>query len=204
MIIEKIDTLIRSNNKLGVFVSGGLDSTLLAYLLYRSRKLQILKTQFVFFTVPRYDNSLVHAQRVVALIARHFDAVYPTHLIVGDPDAHHSVQVLSGVVTAQTRHASMYDSLVLAANKTPEELPGGPARPPAKASNVHLPFRDYTKDSLIELYSKLLYETPSLLDIMAATHTCTEQVSGACGVCWQCRERAWAFDKNNMKDPGCV
>lgn len=209
-ILEHIDSIVATHTKLGVFVSGGLDSTLLAYLLYRSKTRQNAQTELTFFTVPRYDNSLIHAHRILLKISKIFSQPYPTHLIVGDPDAYHSMQVTSGVQTARSRHAHLFDLLVIAANKTPEGLPGGPQRPEKKTEGIELPFRGYTKDVLINLFLALAQDqgqgqdTSRILDLMSSTHTCTEQTSGSCQVCWQCRERVWAFAKLQTEDPGCV
>jgi 7-cyano-7-deazaguanine synthase in queuosine biosynthesis len=41
-------------------------------------------------------------------------------------------------------------------------------------------------------------------ELMNITHSCTEQKNGRCGKCWQCTERAWAFDKLGKTDTGTL
>lgn len=196
--IEKdVERVLRSHSNIGLLLSGGLDSAALGYLLVTGRNALKTSNVFEFIVLPTSDAALKHALTVAAWL----DGIggVPSKIRVkGNPNLHHALRVRSAL------HEALKDlphlSLVLnAANATPEELSGGPIRVNSSNPRVHLPFFSYTKDKLVALY--LTFKTDELFRI---THTCTETRGLRCGICWQCRERAWAFNKCGYKDPGTL
>lgn len=217
-ILVDLENLIKNNKIIGISISGGVDSTLLAYLLhdikYKTNSDVILK----FFCVPRPDDSLVHAQRIVDYIDNHFNQPPSTIHCVGRGDLHHSEQVKSGMMEAIQSYD--LDVLVSAVTKNPESCDppeylsnykygeftdpngtpyNGPVRVKPKNPKIVSPFWDITKEHTVRLIKEL-----NLTEIPKITHTCTGSKTLRCNRCWQCCERAWGFAKNNLIDTGTM
>jgi 7-cyano-7-deazaguanine synthase in queuosine biosynthesis len=199
-IIAKIDSILLQNKTIGIFVSGGFDSTLLVYLMHTARDRLDSKNIFKFFVVPQHNQVVKHATRVINSIDEKFNIV-PTELcFVGNPDLHHTEQVISGVRQLFSNMDTYKVDMVLLGDTTnPDELPDGPIRIQSVYPRIYQPFYDYTKDAVVQICIDM-----SLDDVMTLTHTCTEQVDGRCNECWQCKERAWAFKQCNYTDPGTM
>jgi hypothetical protein len=93
-----------------------------------------------------------------------------------------------------------YDFLYIAENKIPPIEINGLAPIRADRPNykrVALPFWGVTKECTVDLYYK--ENIPELLEL---SHSCTEWADGRCNNCFQCNERAWAFSKLGIIDPG--
>jgi hypothetical protein len=187
--------LADSGPRIGVFVSGGLDSAFLLYLLMREN--QTLGKKIVVFTVPKADGSVHYASKVVSHIANMLNVEPPQMLLAGDPNLSHDIIVFSAWWSVSMRN--LVDTIFLADNITPDlELSGlAPVRSRVTHLMVRQPLFDYTKDILVN--SIFQYGVESLIDV---THTCTERARGRCKMCWQCNERAWAFTHANRVDTG--
>lgn len=211
-IITDLEGLLEKYQSIGLLVSGGLDSTLLAYLLYDIKSKKNLTNTFQFFVVPRPDDSVLHVNRIVDYIGNHFNVPTTIH-VVGTGDLHHSKQVTSGIKDA----IENYDCDIFLSSITtnpPEKLPnyaygtflepdGTPYDGPTRIKSWHPklidPFWDYTKEDTVRIIKDY-----NLVDIMNLTHTCTGSKSTRCNKCWQCCERSWAFNKNNFVDTGTM
>jgi 7-cyano-7-deazaguanine synthase in queuosine biosynthesis len=198
MIFEKFKTellpILDQDKTFGFFISGGLDSAVLLYICCLIRKQENLPSHFEIVTVPRYDNSSVHSSQVVNWINNQFNVNLLT-TIAGNPDLHHSMQVLSGIRIM----FSKLDYLMLGDTMNPAHLPGGPTRNVSNEKKIIQPFIKTYKDTTVKLAIEL-----GLFDLMSITHTCTESKTLRCNICWQCKERAWAFSANNFIDLGTM
>jgi 7-cyano-7-deazaguanine synthase in queuosine biosynthesis len=79
-------------------------------------------------------------------------------------------------------------------------LDGAPKRkliPPVK--KLVYPFANMLKDKLVQIMFDEGQE-----DLANITHSCTERTEGRCNICWQCQERAWAFNQLNKVDTGTL
>lgn len=217
-ILLDLEHIIKSNKVVGISVSGGLDSTLLAYLLHDIKYKLNSDVQLKYFCVPRPDDSIAHVQRIVQYIDAHFNQPPSEIHIVGDGTLHHSEQVKSGMREAVQKYE--LDVLVTGVTKTPEScdppeyLPNyeygkfvepdgtpynGPVRVKTQNPKFINPFWDITKVETVKLVKDL-----NLSFIPEITHTCTGSKSLRCNRCWQCCERAWAFSKNDLIDTGTM
>jgi hypothetical protein len=212
-ILTDVEEILEKYRKIGLLVSGGLDSSLLAYLLHDIKYKTNRNNSFEFFVVPRPDDSVVHVNRIVDYLDNQFNQPKSTIHIVGRGDLHHSKQVTSGMTEAVLN----YDcDIYLSATTTnpPELLPnykygffrepdGTPYNGPVRKKSYHPKlidiFWDYTKEDTVKIIKDY-----DLADIMNLTHTCTGSKSTRCNACWQCCERAWAFKKNNLIDTGTM
>ena len=198
-IISDLEYILSTHKNIGLLVSGGFDSTLLTYLVHDLREKNQTNNAFEFFTVPRYDDSVIHAKRIIDYIDNKFNKIPTEWHIVGNPDLHFTQQVSSGISEALINFK--FEVLLTGDNIVPpiDEVPGGPPRKRGDHPRLYKPFFDYTKDVMLQLCIDR-----GLTEIMEITHTCTESKTLRCNLCWQCRERAWAFKKCNYTDPGAM
>jgi 7-cyano-7-deazaguanine synthase in queuosine biosynthesis len=97
----------------------------------------------------------------------------------------------------------MFECVIGADTTNPTvELPGlAPVRVPVeeqdKWQNYKLPFLHLDKSHTVQLAHDL-----GLDWLPKMTHTCTESPDIRCGQCWQCNERAWAFNLLGLEDTG--
>lgn len=196
-VIKEINGFVDANSDIGIFISGGYDSTVLAACIFKHITESGCQPKLTLFTVARYDDSSVHAARICDWLKVKYPAVEFVTKTVGNPDEHHSRQVLSGIME------SIKDTgikIVLGDTAVPPELNNehAPQRIRSKGPRVVQPFFDYDKTITITIAESL-----GLLDeISEVTHTCTESKDLRCGNCWQCQERAWAFAKLSIRDRG--
>jgi NH3-dependent NAD+ synthetase len=186
---------ITENISYGLLLSGGLDSAILLYLLILENK--NLKIQP--FTIPKYDGAYLYADPIIDFFNKKFSLNISKTIKVGNPNAHHSQQNVSAVKEIFKNY--QIDQLFIAINTVPESLkdyPGTPNRATVSLDpKIVFPFVDLTKDKILSI----LFEN-NLEELIPLTHSCTEQTEGRCKVCWQCKEREWAFNQLGKQDTG--
>ena len=184
-------------DRIGIFVSGGIDSALLLYLLMSENELLSAKKTITVFSIPKTDGTTYYAPLVVELISSMLHIDPPKLFFVGNKDWPHQTIVNRSWNDVAARN--IVDSIFLADNITPnEDLPGlMPVRSKTSSNLVQQPFFNLTKDEIIQ--SVFDYGIEKIFEF---THTCTERPRGRCDECWQCNERAWAFSKINKVDTG--
>jgi hypothetical protein len=192
---QKLLPLLADNKKIGLFASGGFDSTLLLFVCLTIYQQHRLPLNLRIFTVPRHDDSIAHASRIVNFFNEQFNTSLEIST-VGNPNLSHEQQVLSGVMQAR----DLCDHLLIGDTSNPTHLPNGPARVRSMSPRFVQPFFDWTKKQTVQL----AHELGQLEKIAELTHTCTESSSIRCGQCWQCLERAWGFSQNNLADNGTM
>lgn len=197
--LVEINHVLTKRPYVGFFASGGFDSTILLY----TASLVISKTthnkEVTVYTVPRFDDSVVHVKRVLSWLKLKFPEITYTTKLTGDPNVHHSQQVASGI--SQVLEGDKEILLILADTDIPKELiENSPIRIKTKYRQIWQPFINYTKNFTIQLAKELNV----LNEVAQISHTCTESKSLRCGKCWQCRERAWGFKSANLIDVGTM
>lgn len=189
---------LQDKKNVGIFISGGFDSTTLLYLLCKIIANEGLDIAVKVFIVPRYDDSTVHASRILVWISSIFNSIEFVVEHIGDPGLHHSKQVLSGIHAVRVKWPEL--PMLLADTNIPPELqtPAAPKRVKSHNSLIIQPFIDYDKRTTVMLAEDL----GKLDEISRISHTCTESKLWRCNKCWQCLERAWAFNRLNLSDCG--
>lgn len=216
-IYNDVEAVLEKYHKIGIMVSGGLDSTVLAYLLFDIRNKTGRKNEFSLFVVPRPDDSYAHAHRVIDYLENHFNLKTELN-VVGSGDLHHTKQVASGIQDAVENYNC--DVILTAITTNPENanppvrLPtyqygtflddkgvayDGPKRIKSWSPKVFDVFWDYTKINTVKVIKDL-----GLNEITNITHTCTGSKTLRCGRCWQCCERAWGYQMNGIEDTGTM
>ena len=177
-------------------ISGGADSAILLYILAKMNKEYKTEHYFTLFTVPRPDGGANYSPKIVKWISNKLDINLPEPMIYGDGNLPH--QIVVKVPIKELLDTNKYDLLYIAENKVPPIGVTGPIRAPKQHyEGKSLPFWGVTKECTIDLYYQ--ENIPELLEL---THSCTEQVIGRCNICFQCKERAWAFSQLGLTDPG--
>lgn len=196
-----------SNPRIGVMLSGGVDSAILYYLLLKetiSRECEhsigdadLDLYEIVPMCVPKTDGANHYAEKVNAEVCRLLGIPAPRILYMGNPWELHNEIVTNAIVTAL--HYNVVTRIFVADNVTPEvKFPGlEPQRVRSEYNEVIQPFFNMTKDKILDLYY-----TNGVSQLLKVTHSCTEQKTGRCNQCWQCHERAWAFNQLGLSDPG--
>ncbi len=176
--------------KYGIMLSGGLDSALLFYLMLKDCP----TAQIQSFYIAKHDGSHLYIQGIIDYLESLFQIKIPTPIKVGNPDAHHTIINQIGTLEALVRNPDI-KYLYMGINQNPPQPWGDPkwvfpVRPTEnKNPRLVMPFMMLYKTHIIDI---LLQEKQERL--LELTHTCTEQTSGSCGLCFQCNERKWALD----------
>ena len=194
--------ILEGYNKVGLFVSGGLDSALMLYLITKEIKEKNSNVEFITYTVDqKVKNSKYHASTIIKIVEQLND-IKITNVEVGGQDyAHPDFEGMYGVLDALNRERfteKMIDMIYLATTNVPDDLKdvsGAPKRHPQSFFKVTQPWGEISKDQVVEYILR-----NNLLDLIKNTHSCTVLGNKHCGECWNCKERIWAFEKNNSKD----
>ncbi len=192
--IRSLDiSLPESPSKIGVFVSGGIDSALLYYLL----NLENLdkKHQIVPFSIMRKEGSKYFSHLVVAHINEELKLPLVKPIIVGKPNLPEDQQVKSGVMEVfQKGFDLVYVGVI---EQLPIHMVGWQPIPAAETEKFKTPLVKLNKSHIIDLVKKLKQES-----LFAITHSCSSLELGRCNSCNGCNERSWAFKQLNLEDPG--
>jgi len=179
---------IHTSTRVGIMLSGGMDSALLLYLLAKN-----LDSAIYPFTIPKTDGAARYVNSIVDWINIKLNKTIYQPQLVGNPNLHHTQIVNS----AMKEIDSKYDILFFAGNTYPETiLPNGPVRVKRTNPKHVQPFFDLYKTDILQGYID-----NHIMDLLLLTHTCTEQQIGRCTTCWQCKERQWAFEQLCIIDP---
>jgi hypothetical protein len=180
--------------RIGVMISGGADSTLLLYLLLNEN--QLCGKNIKLFCIPSNDNAAVRATIVADSVAKIFKLPTPTIYFIGNPYQHHSTLIWN--TWQDIKRRDIVDHLFIGDNQTPKVLTedSAPIRSRSRDPFIAQPFFDLTKDKLIQKYYELGIEF-----LLKFTHSCAYDIDPGCGTCWQCKERAWAFQQIRKNDP---
>ena len=222
VIVSLHQDMIPSNKKIGVVVSGGLDSSVLWHMIYG----ECLKRnqECIPFTVPKVDGALTYATRMLEWSCEFWGTkrLHPWVINSDGVDWNREIayqgeevqqQLLGGmkevvvngyadvVFNGVNEYPPNYESLC--SYHTP-----GPRMLSRDSDYIHegtpigeiylQPFADLTKDKIVLLARELTV----LNDISRFSHSCVELIRGRCGECFWCKEREWGFKQAMERDYG--
>lgn len=184
-------------NRIGVSLSGGPDSAILYYKVLKENLLLEMPKSIIALCMPKHDGADYFAKLVNDWMKVHFKLDELPLLFIGNPNDEHD-QIVTNAIWSALKF-NIVDCVLLADNVPPvNAFPGlQPVRNRSTIPSIVQPFFDLTKDQIISMFFEEGVE-----DLLAITHSCTEMTRGRCGRCWQCSERAWAFQTIGRVDPG--
>lgn len=188
-----------------IMLSGGLDSAILLYLLLEAYQKKSIIPKLQVFTIPKKDGSYLYVDAIMDYFNQKFKIRMPNKIFVGNPEAHHSQQSRTAVLEILLKYPEI-DYIYFATNQNPDRMfdysnfKSGEYPDRVQKSDhqkVKMPFIDMRKDQIL----KILIDN-NQQELVNLTHSCTESVRGRCGICFQCCERQWAFDRLDELDTG--
>lgn len=184
--------LLTQNKKIGIMLSGGLDSGLLYYVCCKIIADNNLDYNLnLYNTYEGYNNV---AGRVNEFVNKQFNLTTTLNKIEL-PSMHHSAYVFFAI-----GEALKTSNIVLLGDTTnsPIELGGlEPNRLRSTHPKVFQPFFDYNKKDTVRMCIEL-----NLHELMSLTRSCAHPTKYSCNECYHCKERVWAFKENNYIDIG--
>jgi hypothetical protein len=185
--------------KVAITAGGGFDSSLLLWLYANLPAPE--GCELVVATTMHGPGADVFAKRIVAKINELTGRTLEHLILPVAATTPHAKQVHFPTSIAMRR--GMFECF-LGADTTnpPVELPGlAPVRLTLDVAeryvNAKHPFLHMDKSHTVQLVHDL-----GLDWIPKMSHTCTQSEDIRCGECWQCNERAWAFNLLDLEDTG--
>jgi len=185
---------------IGVMLSGGMDSSLMLFLILKEM-LNLEKTvTLTVFNVPRH-NSKTQSRKIVNFLEKEFNtSINLTH--IGDVTLPHNkiINVPVGYILDNKLVERVYSGI----NQNPPfEFPNVTA-PKRKSpdlvipDNLSFPFIRLYKTHILEIYKKF-----NILRLADLTQSCEGHINNIrCNTCFHCYERAWAYKELNLIDSG--
>ena len=185
------------SSKIAVFVSGGLDSAIMYFLLLQANKQTDWKHKIFPFVARRNEGSRYFANLVVAQVRDFYNLKYREPQVVGDSSLPDHLQVKSGVWSALEKN--MQQVYIGAINQLPQHAVDWDPIPLYDDPQIQYPFKSLNKNHVVDLIVKLKQE-----HLFYITHSCSINEIGRCRKCNGCNERSWAFDQLGIVDPGML
>lgn len=194
MLYERIQRtagrLLHHNLDIGIYVSGGIDSTVLLYTFCQMHRDLSSPSRLRAFSIPvgadvGWASAIVlWMQSRFGLDLNHttldYDQRLPSHLRVR---------------STLRRAIASCDFVLLGDTMNPQEIGPGPRREVSRDRRFVQPMIEWTKREVIALSQEI--NMPD--ELMALTNSC--DFDSDCGHCWACTERAWGFAANDLRDP---
>jgi 7-cyano-7-deazaguanine synthase in queuosine biosynthesis len=170
--------------RVGIFISGGLDSALLYHLLLKEDK--NIVPLLLFNNRQQYNRALAVIEYLQTL---HQTDCKP--ILVSNEDIRQAINEAIWLG---------FDLVYLGVTKELEEfLVDWQPNNFQETKRIRGPFKDMDKSQVVKLAIENQAEHLFLI-----THSCAVQTQGRCNLCNRCRERAWAFTKLGLTDPGTI
>lgn len=183
--------------KIAAFISGGIDSAILYYMLLAVNQELGNLHQIMPFTVLRSEGSQYFSGPVVAHIHDYFGIPPVAPRAVGDPTLRDDQQVKSGLQDVwRMGYDRAYTGLI---QQLPQHMIDWTPIPYQQSNRFKAPLHHLNKSHVIDLVNQL-----GQSGLFYITHTCTVHQVGRCGSCNGCRERQWGFDQLGLTDPGVI
>lgn len=181
--------------RVGVLVSGGMDSALLYYLLVKLNAEAGFTHKITPYTILRQDGSPQYVPDIINYVHDLFNLPLITTEIVGDPALTENMQVETGARDALKKSNILYMGLI-------EELAAFTIgwRDPIKWNDSDsriFPLKNLNKSHIVDLIVQFKQEK-----LFELTHSCN--MPGKCYNCNGCNERSWGFKQMGYTDPGIL
>ena len=157
---------------------------------------KLTDSNFLLYCASHYDN--VKYASTEDFVEEKYKVKLTEPIFVGDINVAHNLQGTSAVNEIRDKHRFI-DYTFFGSNKIPPVIIEGlaPKRIGIEEKDLIFPFYHLYKTDIIQLA-----ETYQLTELYNLTQTCTENHIQRCNMCWQCKERLWAFKQLNINDTG--
>jgi len=183
--------------RVGVFVSGGIDSALLYYLLMKLNA-ESNTHKIIPFTLLRKEGSKHYAKPIINYINQLFGKPEQELTVVGNVQLAEDQQVKSGVQSV-LHNGNLADIAYVGVIQTLDiHMVGWQPILTKEGPKFKTPFMNLNKSHIIDLV--LQFKQEYLFEI---SHSCIYDI-GRCGNCNGCNERSWGFSQLNKIDHGSV
>jgi 7-cyano-7-deazaguanine synthase in queuosine biosynthesis len=193
--------ILEQKNTIALFLSGGLDSAVCVYCMMKISQELNLQNQFKLYNFTGSELQCAAAINVKnylnTLTGFEFEFNY-----VDDMRAAPSLSVLQYDKTRELMQDENIDMILRFDNQVPEHLksiPTAPGRVKWQNEKFDVPVFDFYKDEIVALGLEL-----NLENLIELTKSCLQEQEVRCGECFQCQERAWAFEQAGATDPGTM
>lgn len=189
--------LNKFSDNIAILYSGGVESSLLYYLSKRSIMEKYHDKQIKLFITDRHNRPIEKAIKLLDLMKKSLsDDTTELEVINFDEALPNYLKMVYLIKELETK----YDVILWGPNKYPDDNTIRP-RPDHTVdfdryndqNKLKLPFANYTKDQVIATYYELGIES-----FLPYTRSCGSDQNEPCKICFNCRERAWAYEKLNM------
>jgi len=190
---NSVSITLPQQKRIGVLVSGGIDSAILYYLLLKEK--QITNSDHIIYPIVmfRKEGSKYFARPIVKKIHEIFNISLNAKRF-GNSDLPEEKQIESAVI--ESMEVLRLDTVYIGVIKNrPEHMIGLEHIPVPKTPLIQTPFIDVEKDFIIKLYHDMGVE-----HLLEYTHSCDKDELIHCGNCNGCRERKWGFSRNGFTD----
>lgn len=184
-------TIPYANSKIGVFVSGGLDSALLYYLLQKNN--HELNNNLIPIVVIKKGSNLDQVKKLLNFLQANDPLVYYAY------GSSNGLLLMQSVIKQIYQFRTFKQVYLGVIDELPEFLQGWEPHRFVNNNWAVGPMAHLNKSHTIDLVNQL-----GLTKLFELTHSCAEQSIGRCQVCNRCRERAWGFEQMSLIDYGTI
>jgi len=183
---------LKRNYRIGVLVSGGLDSALLYYLILLENQRTGNKFIITPYTILRKEGSKHYAIKVINYIHSLFCLDHIDLNIVGNNQLEEIRQVESGTKDVLITNDFVYIGII---ESRPEHSINWIRGQFRETMRRRYPLLNLQKSHIIDLFYKL-----DLVSLIPITHSCAVYEVVPCLNCNGCNERSWGFKEMQIID----
>jgi hypothetical protein len=187
-----LEIMLPPGKQVGVFISGGIDSALLYYLLVKENQNHSHNIQPL--VIARKEGSRYFARPIIERINQLLGIDIAVKR-VGNTSLPEPQQVTSAVEQA-FRLLKLEEIFIGLIYNRPEHTVGFDPIPVPEMPYLHTPFRHLEKSHIIDIYYQL-----GIQSLLEHTHSCDQSETTQCRTCNGCKERAWGFAELSQTDP---
>ena len=187
---------MRKNHRIGILVSGGIDSALLYFLLLKENHLLGNPYTITPYTILRKEGSRNYALKVINHINTIVGLPQQELSIVGNNTLPEIQQVDSGVMEIQLSNDFVYVGVI---ESREEHSIGWYRHNFQESERIKYPLRNLQKSHVIDLIYQFNIES-----VLPLTHSCAIDEINLCGYCNGCHERVWGFTEIGKIDPRSI
>jgi 7-cyano-7-deazaguanine synthase in queuosine biosynthesis len=174
---------------IALLFSGGVESTLLLYLISMGIVRHYPNKRLILYILDRYNKPIEKAHTVVNMVFNKTKLPAPLK-ILSIPKVLHHREISLAFKIIGLQHAIV----ICGFNKYPDDDSIKPKHLVEinEGKKVKFPFAHVGKNVIIQEFFNL-----GISDILPFTHSCGLNFDIPCGECFNCRERTWAYTKIN-------